>query len=265
MTGTVKFREANLRFRDEGRGDVVVLLHGYLESLDIWGTFAEELAIYFRVISVDLPGHGQSGEYTQVDTMAVMADAVKHILDHLNIGRAVIIGHSMGGYATLAFAEIFPEITIGYCLFHSHALSDSEDKKVNRDREIELVRAGKKMQFIDVNIPKAFADDNLQRLTVEVEHARKIAAATPDHGIICALEGMKSRPDRRRVLRESIVPVMIVAGRKDNYIPFEIYEQHLNLAPKHHILILENSGHMGFIEEKDKALDGILRFLKEIY
>jgi pimeloyl-ACP methyl ester carboxylesterase len=257
MTGTVKFREANLRFRDEGRGDAVILLHGYLESLEIWGSFAEELAIYYRVISIDLPGHGQSGEYTQVDTMDVMADAVKHVLDHLNIGRTVIIGHSMGGYATLAFAEIFPEITIGYCLFHSHGLADSEDKKINR--------AGKKMQFININIPKAFADDNLQRFTGEVENAGRIAAATPDHGIICALEGMKSRPDRRRVLTESTVPVMIVAGRKDNYIPFEIYDQHFNLAPKHHVLILENSGHMGFIEEKNKALDGILKFLKKIY
>ena len=265
MTGTVKFREANLRFRDEGRGDVVVLLHGYLESLEIWGAFAEELAVYYRVISVDLPGHGRSGEYTQVDTMAVMADAVKHVLDYLNIGRAVIIGHSMGGYATLAFAEIFPETTIGFCLFHSHALADSEDKKLNRDREIELVREGRKMQIIDVNIPKAFADDNLQRFTKEIDLARKIAVATHDHGIICALEGMKSRPDRKRVLIESTVPVMIIAGRKDNYIPFEICEKHFNLAPKHYVLILENSGHMGFIEEKDKALDGILKFLKKIY
>jgi len=265
MTGTVKFREASLRFSDKGRGDVVVLLHGYLESLEIWGAFAEELAIYYRVISVDLPGHGQSGEYTQVDTMAVMADAVKHVLDQLNIGRAVIIGHSMGGYAALAFAEIFPEMTVGFCLFHSHALADNEDKKMNRDREIELVRAGKKIQFININIPKAFADDNLQRFTAEIEHARNIAVTTPDRGIICALEGMKSRPDRRRVLRESVVPVMIIAGRKDNYIPSEVYEQHFNLAPKHHVLILENSGHMGFIEEKDKALDGILKFLKKIY
>jgi len=265
MTGIVKFKEANLRFRDVGRGDVVVLLHGYLESLDIWGPFAQELAIYYRVISVDLPGHGQSGEYTQVDTMAVMADAVKHVLDHLNIGRCVVVGHSMGGYATLAFAEIFPEMTVGFGLFHSHALPDDEEKKVNRDKEIELVRSGKKMQFININIPKAFADDNLQRFAEAVEHAKRIAATTPDHGIICALEGMKSRPDRRRVLKESSVPVLIIAGRKDNYIPFDIYEEHFGLAPYHDILVLENSGHMGFIEEKDKALDGILKFLKKIY
>ncbi len=265
MTGIIQFREANLRFRDEGEGDVVLLLHGYLESLDIWGLFAEELAMHYRIISIDLPGHGQSGEYTQIDTMAVMADAVKHVLDYLNIGRCVIVGHSMGGYATLAFAEIYPELLVGYCLLHSHALSDSEEKKKDRDREIELVRLGKKMQFIDINIPKAFADDNLNQFAEEVEKARKIAAATSDHGIICALEGMKSRPDRRRILKGSNVPVMIIAGKKDNYIPFEICEKHFDLAPHGQVLILENSGHMGFIEEKEKTLDGILKFLKGIY
>jgi pimeloyl-ACP methyl ester carboxylesterase len=265
MTGIIQFREANLRFRDEGKGDVVVLLHGYLESLDIWGSFAEELAMHYRVISIDLPGHGQSGEYTRFDTMAVMADAVKHVLDHLNIGRCVIIGHSMGGYATLAFAEIYPELLVGYCLLHSHALADSEEKKKDRDREIELVRSGKKMQFIDVNIPKAFADDNLKKFADEVEKAGKIAAATSDHGIICALEGMKSKPDRRKILKGSNVPVLIIAGKKDNYIPFEICEQHFDLAPHGQVLVLENSGHMGFIEEKDKTLDGILKFLKKIY
>jgi len=265
MTGVIQFREADLRFRDEGKGDVVVLLHGYLESLDIWGPFDEELAAHYRVISIDLPGHGQSGEYTRVDTMEVMADAVKRVLGYLHVGRCVIIGHSMGGYATLAFAEIYPELLVGYCLLHSHALSDSEEKKKDRDREIELVRSGKKMQFININIPKAFADDNLQRFADEVEKARKIAAATSDHGIICALKGMKSRPDRRKILKGSTVPVMIIAGKKDNYIPFEIYEQHFDLAPHGQVLILENSGHMGFIEEKYKTLEGILKFLKKVY
>ena len=96
--------------------------------------------------------------------MEVMADAVEAILNHLDIGRAVIIGHSMGGYVTLAFAEIFPEKTLGFCLFHSHAFADSEEKKANRDREIELVKSGKKMQIINSNIPKSFANNNLHRV-----------------------------------------------------------------------------------------------------
>ncbi len=264
MTGTIKFKNTSLHYRDEGKGNAVVLLHGYLESIDIWGSFRTELSRHFRIISIDLPGHGKSGTICEIQTMEIMADAVEAILNHLDIGRAVIIGHSMGGYVTLAFAEIFPEKTIGFCLFHSHALADSDEKKINRDREIELIKSGKKMQIINTNIPKAFANDNLHRFADEIENAREIAINTTDDGIVCALKGLKVRPDRKRVLMESTIPVLIIAGKKDNYIPFGIYEQHFNLAPQTEILILENSGHMGFIEEKEKSVDGILNFLNKI-
>jgi len=265
MIQEIKFRDATLRFSDEGQGNAIVLLHGYLESIEIWNGFSGELAKKYRVISIDLPGHGKSGVFSKIDTMAVMADSVEHILLELGIGRAVIVGHSMGGYATLAFAEIFPEMITGFCLFHSHAMADTEEKKQNRDREIELVKAGKKMQIINTNIPKAFADDNLDTFADEVERARQIAIATPDEGIIMALIGMKSRPDRTSVLKQSSVPILFIAGRKDNYVPFELAEQHFNLSPKQDILILENSGHMGFIEEKDEALEGMMFFLDKVY
>jgi len=265
MTGTLKFKEANLHFKEEGKGNAVILLHGYLESIDIWGNFGEELSQTYRVISIDLPGHGKSGTICEIQTMEVMADAVNAILDHLGIGRAVIIGHSMGGYVTLAFVEIFPEKTLAFCLFHSHAIADSEEKKVNRDREIDLVRSGKKMLIINSNIPKSFADNNLIGFAYEIKKAKKIASSTQDDGIVSALKGMQVRPDRKRVLMESNVPVMIIAGKKDNYIPFSLYEQHFNLAKQTEILILGNSGHMGFIEEKEKSLEGIQKFLKKIY
>ncbi len=265
MISSFSYHDANLRFSDLGKGNPVVLIHGYLESLEIWDGFAEKLAAQYRVICVDLPGHGQSGMYSSMNTMAVMADAVKAVLDHLSIGRAVIIGHSMGGYAALAFADIFPELTIGFCLFHSHGLSDDEEKKLDRDREALLVKEGKKKQFISLNIPKAFASDNQEMFRKQIEWAKEIALRTPDKGINGALAGMKSRPDRRDVMKNSIVPVMIIAGKKDNYIPFSVYEAHFNLASKTDVLILENSGHMGFIEERQKSLDGVLQFLDKIY
>ena len=265
MISTVEYKDTFIRYSDDGYGEPVVLLHGYLESLEIWEGFAEELSSDYRVICVDLPGHGRSGVYSQIDSMAIMADAVKNVLDTLGIGRAVIIGHSMGGYAALAFEDFYPEITIGVGLFHSHALPDPEEKKVNRDREIELVKAGKKSQFISVNIPNAFASANHEKFADSIEWAKQIALSTPDEGIILALEGMKVRPDRTDVLKSSTDPVLIIAGRNDNYIPFEVYEQHFNLARDTEVLILENSGHMGFVEEKELALEGVRKFLKRVY
>jgi pimeloyl-ACP methyl ester carboxylesterase len=265
MISTVSYHGANLRYSELGKGNPVVLIHGYLESLEIWNGFAEKLAKKYRVISVDLPGHGQSGIYSSINTMAVMADAVKSIMDHLSIGRAVIIGHSMGGYVTLALADIFPEMIVGFCLFHSHALPDSEDKKLNRDRETLLVKEGKKSQFINLNIQNAFAPDHHESFSKQIDRAREIAEGTSDEGIIRALEGMKARPDRRDVLKNSVEPVMIIAGGKDFYIPSNVYEEHFTLARKTSVLVLENSGHMGFIEEQEKSLEGVLKFLDELY
>jgi pimeloyl-ACP methyl ester carboxylesterase len=265
MISSVSYQGANLRYSDLGKGDPVVLIHGYLESLEIWNGFAEKLAKKYRVISVDLPGHGQSGIYSSMNTMAVMADSVKAVLEHLSIGRAVFIGHSMGGYATLALADIFPEMIIGFCLFHSHALPDTDEKKLNRDREALLVKEGKKSQFINLNIANAFASDHHESFKKQIDWAREIASTTPDKGIIGALEGMKARPDRRDVVKNSVEPVMIVAGRKDYFIPYPVYEEHFDLAPKSTVLVLENSGHMGFIEEREKSVVGILKFLDELY
>jgi pimeloyl-ACP methyl ester carboxylesterase len=176
-----------------------------------------------------------------------------------------MIGQSMGGYATLALADIFPEMIIGFCLFHSHALPDTDEKKLNRDREALLVKDGKKNQFINLNIPNAFASDNQEAFKKKIDWAKKIASTTPDKGIIGALEGMKARPDRRDVVKNSVEPVMIIAGKKDYYIPFNVYEEHFDLAPKSTVLILENSGHMGFIEEREKSLEGVLNFLDDLY
>lgn len=265
MISTVSYHGANLAYSDSGKGNPVVLIHGYLESLEIWSGFAEKLAKKYRVINVDLPGHGRSGLYSSMNTMAVMADSVKTVMDHLSIGRAVVIGHSMGGYVTLAMADIFPEMIVGFCLFHSHALPDSEDKKLNRDREALLVKEGKKSQFINMNISNSFAEDNHESFRKQIDHAMEIASGTSDEGIIKALAGMKARPDRRDVVKNSAEPVMIIAGKKDYYIPFDVYEEHFNLAHKTSVLVLENSGHMGFIEERDKSLEGILQFLDELY
>jgi pimeloyl-ACP methyl ester carboxylesterase len=265
MISTVEYHNSIIRYSDAGHGESVVLLHGYLESLEIWEGFADKLAEDYRVICVDLPGHGHSGIYSTTDSMDIMADAVKHVLDVLGIGRSVIIGHSMGGYAALAFEDFYPEVTIGFVLFHSHALADTPEKRENRDREIALVRAGKKMQFINLNISREFATDHAGKFADRIEWARRIAFNTPDEGIIHALEGMKTRPDRQDVIKASTDPMLIIAGKKDNYIPFEVYEQHFRLSPRIESLVLEYSGHMGFVEEKDKSLTGIRRFLARIY
>jgi pimeloyl-ACP methyl ester carboxylesterase len=263
MIGTVNFRNTSIRYKAEGTGRAILLLHGYLESLDIWHEFSGKLNKKFTVISIDLPGHGLSGIIANAHTMEIMAEAVNAVLNELNIKKCVLIGHSMGGYVTVAFADLFPDKLYGYCLFHSTPFADTEEKKQNRNREIELVNQGKKELIFNTNVPKAFANDNLDRLKSDVERALEIAANTVDDGIKAILEGMKQRPDRSDILASSNIPVLLILGKKDNYIPFNVIMEKIRLSDKGELFILENSGHMGFIEETEKSLSALTSFAEK--
>lgn len=262
MEKTILFKNSPVNFRSQGEGTPVILLHGYLESQHIWDSFADELKYFCRVITVDLPGHGKSGIIDSVHTMELMADAVLAVADSLTLDKFVPIGHSMGGYVALAIAEKAIERLSGFCLFHSTPFADSKEKKENRDREIDLVLQGKKELIVNINIPKAFANDNLGQLEDEIIIAKEIALNTTDQGIIAALEGMKQRPDRSKIIEQSPVPVLWIAGKKDNYIDFNIVQSNTGLLKNGKLLVLENSGHMGFIEEPMFSLKGLLSFFR---
>ena len=261
MYNTIDFNNTTIRFKDEGKGPVIILLHGYLESLEIWSEFSADLAKHCRVISIDLPGHGKSGVLRNVHTMELLAQTIKSVMDHLEINKYFMVGHSLGGYVTLAFLELFPECLSGLSLFHSHSLADSDETIENRNREKKMVENGEKDLIYKVNIPKAFATDNLEKFSGQVDYANKIAMNISGEGIVAVLNGMISRTDGSNILARTSLPFLWILGRKDNYIPYEVIIKKIEL-PKHGKLItLENSGHMGFIEEKQRSMEAILEFV----
>ncbi len=262
MQKEIKFNEGKLKIIDEGYGIPVVLLHGYLESLDIWHPFSELVKQKYRPIRIDLPGHGNSDTIDKVHTMDLMADAVNRVLDELNINKSIIVGHSMGGYVTLAFAEKYPARIMGFSLFHSSPFPDTEEKKQNRDKEIEYVKQGKKDMIINLNIPMGFANDNLEVFSKDVKRAKHIALKTPEEGIIACLEGMKVRPDRTNVIKNSKVPFLWILGEKDNYIPFNTMKKRAEYNSRGELFSLKNSGHMGFLEESQVSFEKINSFIE---
>ncbi len=255
--------KTKIRYKEEGEGTVVVLLHGYLETLEIWESFSSSLANSFRVISVDLPGHGESGIIGPVHSMDLLAEAVNKVLDDARVEKCVLFGHSLGGYVTLAFADNYPERLFGYSLFHSAPFADTEEKKKNRDREIELIQQGKKDLIFKTNIPKEFANDNLERLKDEADRAISRAFISPEDGIIAILEGMKARPDRSDVIKNSKVPFLWILGKKDNYIQYDAIKDKTDINENGKVFVLENSGHIGFIEEKDNAINEVTDFINK--
>jgi pimeloyl-ACP methyl ester carboxylesterase len=257
MPKHITFKKVPVIYEDLGKGPCIVLLHGYLETREIWGDFAQRFLDRFRVLIPDLPGHGQSGTWGEVHTMNDLAGSLLAILDTEDIDKVFLVGHSMGGYVTMAFVELFPDRLLGYSLFHSTCYADSEEKRENRDREISLVLCGKTKQIIKVNIPKGFANDHMKSLKGDVERASSIALSNTDRGIVALLNGMKERPDRTHILRNPQIPLLLIGGMKDNYIPLEVFERLIVAAPHARVLRLHESGHMGFLEEPAPAAEAI--------
>jgi pimeloyl-ACP methyl ester carboxylesterase len=258
----MKHHTNNIFYKTYGKnlGYSLVFLHGYLESADIWDNFASRFADDYFVICFDLPGHGRSKVIAEDSTLEQMGEAVIEVTDHLGIQGFDLVGHSMGGYVAMALADKHPDRLNSVVLFHSSCYADSDEKRINRDQEIKLVRKGKKGLIIKAAIPRLFANENLEALAAQVETSKKIASETSDSGIISALNAMKARPDRSHILGGLKIPVLLIGGRKDNLIPFETMEKMKTLSPQISLVCLENSGHMGFVEEKSLAAKELKRF-----
>ncbi len=258
------FNGRRINYSVTGTGVPVVLLHGYLESSAVWNGFMQKLSAEFRVIAIDLPGHGLSDTYGETHSMEFMAAVVKEVLDSLCINKVFMAGHSLGGYVTLAYAELFPDSLSGYCLFHSQPFQDTPEAIEKRQREIALVRAGKKDLVYLANVKRMFAATNLELFSEPVSRSVEIASEIPAEGIIAVLNGMITRPSRLQIMEESSLPCLWILGSMDNYIPLDDIRTKVKLSSGTKLVILNNSGHMGFIEEEDLSVSVISDFIQSI-
>lgn len=263
MPDTIHFvshLNGQIRYRDSGKGSCVVFLHGFLERLEIWNSFHKLLSSRYRVISIDLPGHGETSNFGYVHSMEDMAKAVHAVLHSLKIRRCFIVGHSMGGYTALAFGEIFPDKVKGICLFHSTASADSPQKKKDRNRTIQLVKKNYAV-FIREAIPNLFFTAKNARKT-SISKIMSMAKKTSLQGVIAALEGMKIRADREVMLKFSPFPIHFIIGRHDAVLNMDDLVKQSELNPDSACIVLNNTGHMGFLEEPARTKAFIEKILK---
>lgn len=247
---------------DSEKGDrTVVLLHGYLESLLVWEEFVPLLYKQVRVITLDLPGHGISEVKGEVHSMEWLADTVCAALDALGVERCTLVGHSMGGYVALAFAERHPERLDGVVLLSSTPNADTPEKAENRRREIALVKAGKKDQLARVAPAAGFAEENRSRMADAIEDLTEQVFLTEEAGIVALLGGMIERKDRNEMLRQSPMRQLFIFGRHDGYIPVEAAEKLAAEHPQAQVVWLEHAGHMGFLEEPETVAKALLNFM----
>jgi pimeloyl-ACP methyl ester carboxylesterase len=264
MQKTTRFKKEVVNFTDEGKGRAVVLLHGFLGAKEVWDNTIQGLRRSYRVIAIDLPGHGGTGCVGYAHSMELMARCVKAVMDSLKLKKYVIIAHSMGGYAALAFADLFPDHLKGLCLYHSTAYPDTAEKKQERLRAIKAVKANKNI-YTKSTIKNLFAAKNLKYLKDEIKFAAGIARKTSQQGIIAALYGMMDRPGRDIILGLVEYPIMMVIGEHDNIIPAQQLFEQSKLLKNGTVLYLEHDGHFGFLESPRLSNKDLRSFLRKCY
>lgn len=243
------YKNTPLFYSSKGTGNPIVLLHGFLESSSIWDSFTEKLSEKRQVITIDLPGHGKSGNISETHSMELMADAVFTILQELRVKEVTLIGHSMGGYVSLAFCKKFPIMTKGLVLLNSTPEADNEERRINRDRAIKIVRKNKD-SYVSMAISNLLSVKNRKLFIEELEKFKKEASSISAEGIIAALKGMKIRTEEIATLTHYKGPKYILAGDSDPVLNFSDIEI---LADKTNSIFLRLSGgHLSFIENKSE-------------
>ncbi|MBQ5879114.1 MAG: alpha/beta hydrolase [Alistipes sp.] len=254
--------ETALHICDSEKGEkCVVLLHGYLESLMVWEDFIPHLYKQLRVVTLDLPGHGISVVNGECHSMEYLADVVADLMASLGVERYTVVGHSMGGYVALAVAEKYADRLEGVVLLSSTPNPDTDEKRENRRREIALVKSGKKDMLARVAPEAGFAVVNRPRMKDYIADLTEQVHLTEEEGIVALLNGMIERKDQNEMLQKSAVRQLFILGKQDGYIPMEVAEAMVARHPQAEIAWLEESGHMGFLEQPEACAEALLKFM----
>jgi pimeloyl-ACP methyl ester carboxylesterase len=255
-----------MHYTIKGKGKAVVLLHGFIEDGSMWQAVAKELSKKYKVIVPDLPGFGNSalGKPQPKLSMAWYADAVYEMLKEAGIKKCVILGHSMGGYITLYFAEKHPEMLLGFGLINSHCFADTDDKKKNRKKGIDFIKRHGSKPFVTELYNSIFTEAYLNKNRKFVNSLITKAAKYTPEALMQANRAMMEREDKSLVLKNTKVPVLFIAGKDDQSSPLAYTLKQAAIPAIADVHIFSNSKHMCIFERKREALTAIEGFLQLI-
>jgi len=217
------YNDTAIFYEKQGQGPAWVLLHGFLESSKMWNQFVRDFSENHTIITVDLPGHGNSGCVAEIHTMELMAIVVNAVLDHLQITNATFIGHSMGGYVCLALAETNSEKINKLVLLNSSASEDNQERKESRNRVLRIIKTNREA-FISMAITNLFAEESRAQHKKTIATLKGDALKFPPEGIVAAIKGMKTRKDRTAVLKGLENKAYFIYGAQDPIVPLSEIE-----------------------------------------
>lgn len=261
MRKQIEFRGEPLFYTEKGKGRAMVLLHGFLGSVELWSNISPRLAKRFRLICIDLPGHGGSAPLGYVHSMELLADAVLAVVSELQLRKIILVGHSLGGYVALAFAEAYPDITKGLVLINSSAKGDNKSRLESRDQFIRLLKNNKDKALRQL-VPSFFQMQQ-KGLHWKTRKYLQWARSCSLQGIIATVEGMKLRKEREIVLKFSPYPYLYIIGENDPLFNMEFLKEETNLGERGAFEILTKASHMAPLEDPEGVLRCLLKFSKQ--
>ncbi|AJA68159.1 beta-ketoadipate enol-lactone hydrolase [Myroides odoratimimus] len=258
-TTKILYKNTNLSYTDKGKGSTLIFLHGFLEDSKMWNYYLDYFSKKYRVIAIDLLGHGESGCIGYIHSMEDMADAVFTITNSLNLKRVTLIGHSMGGYVSLAFGELYPDNVKKIILVSSTTRADSPERQINRDRATEVIKKNSDL-FVTMAINNTFLEDTKITHAKEVQEHLDTALKIPKQGILAAVEGMKSRNDREVLLHFAPYPISMIVGNADPVLSIDDITKEVENTDSD--LTIIPGGHLLQIEAKEELLEALKNTIK---
>jgi pimeloyl-ACP methyl ester carboxylesterase len=264
MQKSIPFRGERLEYEISGNGLPVILVHAFAEDRSIWYPLLQGMENKYKWILPDLPGSGQSSFNKSVPQLRDFAESIFAIADFENIERLVLIGHSMGGYISLAFAENYPEKISALGLFHSSSYPDSDEKKEARDKNIRFIQQYGSSVFLEQSIPGLFSDYFKSKYPEEIRKLIDRHANFKEDSLVLYLNAMKNRPSTASVLKSITKPVLFIMGEEDKAVPLKDSLEQCHLPQISYIHILTQTAHMGMIENTSLCKSFVDQFLGEI-
>ena len=271
MMATIQFKNKKLFYRTEGKGKPVMLLHGFGENGNVWNEQIDTLKENNFLIVPDLPGSGNSEMLDGEVLIKDYAEVIKALADDIILRNEEngtrqfsLIGHSMGGYITVAFAEKYPDLLSSFGFFHSSAFADSSEKKETRKKGIEFISKHGTEAFIKTLALNLFCNKSKNEKPELLSKLIELGKSISSEALIQYYQAMMARPDRTLVLKTFEKPILLIAGKSDSVISIEDSLEQFKMPSISSVHILKNSGHMGMWEETALSNSILKDFLKNL-
>jgi pimeloyl-ACP methyl ester carboxylesterase len=259
--------QVNLQYTVEGKGHPVLFIHGFGENGNVFNDLQHLLKSHYKVYIIQLPGINGSGfnEKTALWNLTDYASLINDFIEEIIQQPVTVLGHSMGGYITLSLVAQHPDNILAFGLIHSTAFADSEEKIEAREKNIEFIEKYGNELFIKTTTPNLFSPQSQENLSTAIQEHIEANQHTAPEVLIAYTRAMIRREDHTALLKSTALPVLWIIGKHDQAVKYDDTLQQVYLPNISFVNILNNSGHMGMIEEPERVLNAVKEFLFYIY